>query len=91
VIGPLVVVGVLLGALLWAAAAALLPWLVRGRSAVRDALAAAAWSAALVLAEPVLDAGLRGHARHPDPHGAILGAALGGLVAVAARALRGGV
>lgn len=91
VIGPLLVLGVLLGALLWAAAAALLPWLVRGRSAVRDALAASVWSAALVLAEPALDAGLHGHSSHPDPRGAILGAALGALAAVAARALRGAV
>jgi eukaryotic-like serine/threonine-protein kinase len=91
VIAPLLVLGVLLGALLWAAAAVLLPLVVRGRSAVHDALAAAVWSAALVLAEPALDAGLRGNSSHPDPRGALLGAALGGLAAVVARALRGPV
>ena len=91
VIGPLLVPGVLLGALLWALAAATLPWLVRGRSAVWDVLAVSAWSAALVLAAPALDGGLRGHAGHVDPRGAILGAALGGVAAVAARAVRGPV
>jgi hypothetical protein len=72
-----------LGAL-WALAAALLPLLVRGRSALLDTLAAILWAALLAAAVPLLDRGLH-------PHGALLGAALGGLLAVAARALRGPV
>jgi len=91
VIAPSLAFGVLLGALLWALAAAALPWLVRGRSAVRDVAAASLWSAALAAAEPFLDAGARAHASVAQPRGAVLGAILGALAAVAARALRGPV
>ncbi|MGO8907577.1 MAG: protein kinase domain-containing protein [Solirubrobacteraceae bacterium] len=91
VIAPLLALGVLLGALLWAAGGAVLPWLVRGRSAVRDVVAVTVWSAAIAAAAPALDAGLSAHAMHPTPRGAVLGAILGAIVAVAARALRGPV
>jgi eukaryotic-like serine/threonine-protein kinase len=91
VLAPLFSLGVLLGALLWGASAVALPLLVRGRSAPLDLLAAAVWSAALLLAAPALDAGLVPHAAHPGGRGALLGALLGGLAAVAARALRGPV
>jgi eukaryotic-like serine/threonine-protein kinase len=91
VLAPSFTVAVLCGTLLWAAGAATLPWLVRGSSAARDLLAASAWAAALAAAEPSVDAGLAAHAAHPDPRGAVLGAVLGALVAVAARALRGPV
>ncbi len=91
VLAPLLVLGVLLGALLWAAGAAALPWVVRGRNAAFDIVAVTVWSAALAAAAPVVDAGLSAHAAHPSPRGAVLGAILGALVAVAARALRGPV
>jgi eukaryotic-like serine/threonine-protein kinase len=91
VIGPLLALGVLLGALLWACGALVLPWIVRGRSAALDLLAVTVWSAALVTAAPALDGGLRAHVAHPSPRGAIFGAIVGGLLAVAARALRGPV
>jgi len=91
VIAPLIALGVLLGVLLWAVGAAVLPWIVRGRSAVRDLVAVTVWSVAIVVAAPALDAGLSAHAAHPSPRGAVLGALLGALVAVAARALRGPV
>jgi eukaryotic-like serine/threonine-protein kinase len=91
VIAPLLALGVLLGALLWAAGAAVLPWIVRGRSAVLDIVAVTVWSAAIAAAAPALDAGLSAHGAHPSPHGAVLGAILGAVVAVAARALRGPV
>jgi hypothetical protein len=91
VIGPMLNLGLLFGAALWAAAAISLPWLVRGRSAALDAAAAGAWSALVVLSAPALDAGLSAHAAHPSPRGAILGALLGAMIAVAARALRGPV
>jgi len=91
VLGPMLGLGVLCGATLWAAAAIVLPWVVRGRSAALDVLAASAWSAGVAIAAPLLDAGLSAPAAHPGPRGAVLGAALGGLVAVAARALRGPV
>jgi serine/threonine protein kinase len=91
VIGPLLALGVLLGALLWGAGAVVLPWLVRGRSAVLDVVAVTVWSAAIAAAAPALDAGLSAHALHPSPRGAVLGAIFGGVLAVAARALRGPV
>jgi eukaryotic-like serine/threonine-protein kinase len=91
VIVPLLVLGTLLGALLWAVGAAVLPWIVRGRSAAVDLLAVTIWSVALVAAAPALDAGLGAHASHPSPRGAILGAVLGAVLAMVTRALRGPV
>jgi eukaryotic-like serine/threonine-protein kinase len=88
VVGPMLSLGVLLGAALWAAAAVVLPWIVRGRRALQDVAGAVIWSAAIVLLEPTLDGGL---ATHPGPRGALVGALLGGALAVAARALRGPV
>jgi eukaryotic-like serine/threonine-protein kinase len=88
---PLLSLGLLLGAALWAAAAALLPWLVRGRSALADALAGTLWAVALAAASPLLDGGLAGGAGEPSPRGALLGAGLGAVLALAARALRGPV
>jgi serine/threonine protein kinase len=91
VVGPLLSVGVLLGATLWGAGALVLPWIVRGRSAALDVVAVVTWSAGLAAAAPVLDAGLTAQVAHPSPRGAILGAILGGMIAVAGRALRGPV
>jgi hypothetical protein len=91
VIAPLLSLGVLFGALLWAGGAVVLPWLVRGGSAVLDVLAATVWSATLLAAAPALDAGLSAQAAHSSPRGAVLGAILGAMLAVAARALRGPV
>jgi hypothetical protein len=89
VLGPLLGVGLPLGAALWAGGAVVLPWILRGRSAALDVIAATTWSAALAATAPVLDYGLSAHATHPGPRGAVLGAILGGAIAVAARALRG--
>jgi eukaryotic-like serine/threonine-protein kinase len=91
VLAPALGLGLLLGAALWAFAAALLPWVVRGRNAVLDALAALVWSAALFFAAAPLDTGLAHDARLGQPRGALLAALLGGAVAIAARALRGPV
>ncbi len=91
VVGPALSLGVLLGAALWALAALSLPWIVRGRSALSDLIAAAAWSAAIAIATPALDAGLPAAGAYAAPRGAILGAILGCVIAVAARALRGPV
>ncbi len=88
-------VALLLGAALWALAAAVLPWLVRGRSAMLDALAAILWAVALVAGWAGIQALDRSlplaGATLPSPHGVILSASLGALLAVAARALRGPV
>lgn len=90
VIGPTLSLGVLAGAGVWALAAALLPWVVRGRSATLDVVAATAWSAALLLAFSPHYLGLSSaHLLSATPHGAALGALLGGALAVGARALRG--
>ncbi|HEX3910915.1 MAG TPA: serine/threonine-protein kinase [Solirubrobacteraceae bacterium] len=91
VLAPLLSLGLLLGAALWAGAAVLLPLIVRGRSAAVDAVAAVVWSAALAAATPALAGGLARHAAHPSPRGLIVGAVLGGALALAARALRGPV
>jgi hypothetical protein len=90
VLRPLVDSGVLACAGLWAVAAAILPWLVRGRTAALDLVAATLWAAAVAAG-----AGMVGHALgagvvpQPDPRGAALGAAAAVLIAVAACAIRG--
>jgi hypothetical protein len=91
---PALTVGLLFGVVLWALAAAVLPLVVRGASAMRDALAATAWAVALAAATPLLVSGLPGRPSlaaggGPAPRGVILGAALGAALAIAARALRG--
>ncbi len=79
----------LLGAAVWALASMILPWVVRGRSAALDILAALAWTVALLAAVPVLTRLLLAHTSEPSPRGALLGAVLGCALAVCARALRG--
>ncbi|MFP5362479.1 MAG: protein kinase domain-containing protein [Thermoleophilia bacterium] len=70
---------------LWALAAAVLPVLVRGRSAALDIVAVTGWSAALAVATQTLS-----EAVVLDPlRGLVAGAVAGGVIAVAARALRG--
>ena len=91
VLGPMLSVGVLLGAALWGAGALCLPWIVRGRRAALDIVAVTSWSAALAVAAPLLDRGLASGAAHASPRGAVLGAVLGAVFAVAVRALRGPV
>jgi hypothetical protein len=91
VVGPMLTTGLVCGAALWAAAAAVLPLLVRGSSAILDTLAAVAWSTALLAATPYFDAGLSAGAVLPQPRGAVLGALAGAAIAIAGRALRGPV
>jgi hypothetical protein len=94
-LADLLSVALLLGVALWALAAAALPWVVRGRSAMLDGLGAGLWAVALVAGWAgiqALDGGLPlAGATLPSPHGVILSASLGALLAVAARALRGPV
>jgi hypothetical protein len=91
VIGPTLTTGVVCGAALWAVAAAMLPLIVRGSSAILDTLAAVVWSAALLAATPYFDAGLSAGTVLPQPRGAVLGALAGAAIAIAGRALRGPV
>jgi serine/threonine protein kinase len=92
-LAPLPSLGLLLGLALWGFAAALLPWVVRGRHALLDAAAAALWATALAAAAlaagPLLHRDLS--ISQASSRDVLLGAALGGLLAVAARALRGPV
>jgi eukaryotic-like serine/threonine-protein kinase len=89
VVGPALSLGVLFGAGVWAAGSVLLPWVVRGRSAALDVLAATTWSAALLAASSPRYGGLVAHVSSAAPYGAIRGALFGGALAVAARAVRG--
>jgi serine/threonine protein kinase len=91
VVGPTLSLSVLFGASVWAAGAVLLPWVVRGRSAVLDVVTATSWAALLLVASSPRQIGLYVHVSPAVPRGAILGALLGGMLAVAARALRGPV
>ncbi len=89
VLGPTLTLGLLVGAATWAVASVILPWIVRGRSAALDVLAAVAWMVALLAAPGLLESALAIPAGGTTPHGALLGAAFGCAVAICARALRG--
>jgi hypothetical protein len=80
-----------IGALVWAAAALLLPWIVRGRSAGLDVLLAIAWTVALLGGAPLIERAVLADAAHASPRGVLLGAMLGCVLAICARALRGPV
>jgi eukaryotic-like serine/threonine-protein kinase len=91
VIASAVTVQLLIGTAVWAAAAVILPWIVRGRSAALDVAAALTWTVALLSTVPLLERSAIAHSAHPSPRGALLGAVLGCVLAVCARALRGPV
>jgi hypothetical protein len=85
---PLANSGLLAFALLWALAAAVLPYLVRGRSPVADCLGASLWAAALALGTDRLERLLAAPADPVAPRGLIASAFVCALVAVVASALR---
>jgi hypothetical protein len=89
VLGAVPTLELAIGAAVWALAAAMLPWLVRGRNVAADVLAALVWVAFLLAAAPLAERALLGGAAAGAPRGATLGATLGGAVAICARALRG--
>jgi hypothetical protein len=70
--------GVLLLAPIWAAAAAVLPWLVSGRSLSLDIVGAATWAAALASGT----AAVAGWAGLAEPRGLAAGAVVAGVLAV---------
>ncbi len=75
VIGPMLSIGLLCGAMRCGpSAAAMLPLVVRGSNAILDTLAAVVWSTVLLAATPYFDAGLSSGATLPQPRGAVLGA-----------------
>ncbi|HXB64217.1 MAG TPA: serine/threonine-protein kinase [Solirubrobacteraceae bacterium] len=85
-------VALLAGLALWALAAMVLPWVVRGRAALLDALASIAWASTLLAGTLLLRRDLpQPHAELPASHAAILSVALAAAVAIVARALRGPV
>jgi hypothetical protein len=65
----------------FAVAAAILPWLVRGRSLALDVVLAAAWAGALGSATAAVAQGIGA----PEPRGLALGAVLAGVLAVVLR------
>ena len=71
---------------LWAVAAAVLPYLVRGRNAAIDIVGATIWAAGLASATASVAEALSAS----RPEGAVVGAVLGAIVAVGARAFRRG-
>jgi hypothetical protein len=85
VLSPLLRSGVLAPAVVWAVAAAVLPWLVRGRSLALDLVRSVVWGATLVAATPAAISVVRGSPGIPTVHGAILGGVLAVLVALASR------
>ena len=83
---PLASSPVLVGAAVWAAAAAVLPLVVRGRSLALDIAGAVVWGALLTGAHRAVAELAGSHIHGTDARGAAAGAALGALAAVAARA-----
>ena len=78
--------GALLLALVWAAAALVAPWLVRGRSLSADVAGAAAWAAGLAAATVALGEWLGERVAQPAPHGLVAGAVVAaGLTLLLAR------
>jgi eukaryotic-like serine/threonine-protein kinase len=91
VIVPAFNVQLVVGLATWGAAAVLLPLVVRGRNVVLDVAGALTWTAALFAAVALLQRSSIVHSTHALPRGALLGALLGCVLAVCARALRGPV
>ncbi len=77
--------GLAAGAGVWALAAVLAPWVVRGRSLAGDVLAAGAWAALTLLATDLCVGLAASSAPAGPPRGALLGAVLGAAILLAPR------
>jgi len=77
--------GLLAPAAVWAAAAAILPLVVRGRSLALDLVRAGAWAALLTAATPAAIVAVRGGGSAPMIRGALLGGAAAAILALAPR------
>jgi hypothetical protein len=82
VLGPILSSGLLAPAPVWALAAVVLPWCQRAGSLALEVVLITIWAAILVSATEVV-LGLGGHPGLAAPRGAVLGAAAGGLLALA--------
>jgi hypothetical protein len=80
VLAPLASAAALAPAPVWAGAAAVLPWLLVGRSVTMDVARVLAWAGLLIAGTTIASAGFHGAA---VPRGALLGPAVGALVALA--------
>jgi eukaryotic-like serine/threonine-protein kinase len=76
--------GALILALIWAAAALVLPWLVRGRSLQSDIVRATAWAAGLAAGTAALGESLGERVGQPEPRGLVAGAVVAAVVALVA-------
>ena len=85
VVTPLVTSGAVILVPLWAAAAVVMPWLVRGRSLPADIVGATVWSAGLAAATASLGVAVTGG----TPHGLVAGAVAAGILAVGWRWVHG--
>ena len=88
VIAPACSSGALLLALIWAGAAVVLPWIVRGRSLSADVVAATAWAAGTASAAGALGVWLGDRVGQEAPRGMVGGALVAGALAVAFAQLR---
>jgi len=88
VIRPIATSGVLAGALVWALAALVLPWLVTGRSLPRDIVLVSAWAAMTVSATEATIAMASSTHTVSAPPTAVVGAVVGSLIALAPSAHR---
>jgi len=85
VVTPLVTSGAAILIPLWAVAAVVMPWLVRGRSLPADVVGATVWSAGLAAATASLGVAVSGE----TPHGLVAGALAAGIIAVGWRWIHG--
>jgi eukaryotic-like serine/threonine-protein kinase len=88
VLVPLATSGALAIAALWAVAALILPWIVRGRSLALDFVGASAWGGGLWSATDAVAEAIAPTGATHGPRGAALGAVAAGGAAVVARARR---
>ena len=83
VLSPLLSSGAFAPAIVWAAAALILPWVVRGRSPLTDLIAVAIWSAALVFSTALVMTAVGASAAPSAAPTAVVGAVVGAIVALA--------
>jgi eukaryotic-like serine/threonine-protein kinase len=83
VLSPLLSSGAFAPAIVWAAAALILPWIVRGRSPLTDLIAVAIWSAALALCTALVLTAVGAPAAPSAAPTAVVGAVAGAIIALA--------